>query len=284
MYPLADYHFHLERGPYSAAWLDRFLTTGRARGVGEFGVTEHGHRFVEALPVLDHPWVRSHPLLPLQDYVRFVQEMAAEGRPVRLGLEMDYVPGKERETRDLLAQAAFDYVIGSVHWLDGWMFDYVGDPACMAEWDRRDRRAVYARYFAVLAQAAASGLFQIIGHADLVKIMGFYPGQPWPELAEPAIAAIAAAGVAVEVNTAGLRKPVGEMYPAAWLLRQLKLHNVPVTLGSDAHVPEDSGRDFDLAVRLLRSCGYTEYSVFHQQQREVRPLPAEASPAPARGE
>lgn len=274
MHSLADYHFHLERGPYTRDWLERFLATGQRRGVSEFGVTEHGHRFVEGLAVLDNAWVRHHPLRPLADYTSFVARMAEEGLPVRLGLEMDFVPGKEDAIREFLAKADFDYAIGSVHWLDGWGFDFLGDEACLAEWRRRDLFEVYRRYFEVLAQAAQSGLFQIIGHADLVKIMGFYPDRPWQELAEPALEAIAASGVAVEVNTAGLRKPVGEMYPAEWLLRRMRAHNVPVTLGSDAHVPEDSGRDFDRAVRLLRSCGYEEYSVFRQRRRETRPLPA----------
>lgn len=270
---LADYHFHLERGPYTREWLDRFLETGRARGVEEFGLSEHGHRFVEGLSVLDNPWVRSHHLLRLEEYVAFVRRMQEEGLPVRLGLEMDYVPGKEAETAALLGEAPFDFVIGSVHWLDGWGFDFVGDEGCLAEWRRRDRREVFRRYFEILAEAARSGLFDIIGHADLVKIMGLYPETPWHELAEPAIAAIARAGVAVELNTAGLRRPVGEMYPGGWLLRRLREHGVPVSTGSDAHEPEDSGRDFDRAVRFLWECGYREFSVFRGRRRESRPLP-----------
>ncbi|MDI6871890.1 MAG: histidinol-phosphatase [Bacillota bacterium] len=273
MTPLADYHFHLERGPYTRDWLERFLAAGRARGVTEFGVTEHGHRFVEGLAVLDNPWVRSHHLLRLEEYAGFVGRMAAEGLPLRLGLEMDYVSGKEEEIRDFLSRAPFDFVLGSVHWLDGWGFDFVGDEACMAEWERRDRRQVFARYFELLAGAASSGLFDVIGHADLVKIMGLYPSPPWSDLAEPAIGAIAAAGVAVEVNTAGLRRPVGEMYPGEWLLRRFRELGVPVTVGSDAHEPEDCGRDFDRAVDLLWSCGYREYTVFRRRRRESRPLP-----------
>lgn len=270
---LADYHFHLERGPYTREWLDRFLETGRARGVDEFGLTEHGHRFVEGLTVLDNPWVRSHKLRRLSDYVSFVRRMAEEGLPVRLGLEMDYIPGREAEIAALLAQAPFDFVIGSVHWLDGWGFDFVGHDECMAEWARRDRRAVYARYFEILAEASQSGLFDIIGHADLVKIMGLYPDTPWHDLAAPAVEAIAAAGVAVEVNTAGLRRPVGEMYPGEWLLSELHRRGVPVTLGSDAHVPEDCGRDFDRATALLWRVGYREFSVLSGRRRESRPLP-----------
>jgi histidinol-phosphatase (PHP family) len=271
--PLADYHLHLERGPYTREWLERFLVAGQARGVAEFGVTEHGHRFREGLAVLDNPWVRSHDLLDLAEYTGFIGRMADEGLPVRLGLELDFLPGRAAASRELVARAPFDFVIGSVHWLDGWGFDFVGHEECLAEWRRRDTREVYARYFALLAQAAESRLFDVLGHADLVKIMGFHPEEPWHELADEAVAAIAAAGVAVEVNTAGLRKPVGEMYPGAWLLRRLREGGVPVTIGSDAHLPEDCGRDFDRAVALLRSCGYEEYSVFRERRRESRSLP-----------
>jgi histidinol-phosphatase (PHP family) len=273
MATLADYHFHLERGPYDREWLERFLSAGRARGVAEFGVTEHGHRFAEGLAVLDNPWVRGHRLLTLPEYAGFVRRMRDEGQPLRLGLELDYLPGKEEETRELLSRAPFDFVLGSVHWLDGWGFDFVGQEECLAEWARRDRRAVFGRYFELLAQAAGSGLFDVLGHLDLIKIMGLYPEEPWQELAEPALRAIAAAGAAVEVNTAGLRKPVGEIYPGEWLLRRLHDLGVPATTGSDAHDPEDCGRDFDRAVALLWSCGYREYQVFRRRKRESRPLP-----------
>lgn len=259
---LADYHIHLERGPYSLEWLQRFLDAGLARGVAEFGITEHGHRFREGLAVLDNDWVRSHSLLDLASYVDFILAAKAAGLPVKLGLEMDYIPGKEEETRALLQSAPFDYVIGSVHWLGGWGFDFVGDETCLREWGSRDTHEVYARYFETVVQAAESGLFDTLGHPDLVKIMGIYPPGEWFSLAEEAIVAIARTGVCIEVSSAGLRKPVGEIYPSEPFLRVCRAHGIPVTMASDAHEPEDTGRDFDRSTRLLRACGYEELQVF----------------------
>ncbi|HEX5503902.1 MAG TPA: PHP domain-containing protein [Thermomicrobiales bacterium] len=207
----------------------------------------------------------------LRAYAGLLRDAAESGLPVRCGIEVDYFPGSEAAIKEILALAPFDYAIGSVHWLGCWGFDLLGVPGL---WDGRDVDEMYRRYFATLGRAARSGLFQIMAHPDLIKVMGHRPS-PALDLAAlyaEAAAAFAAGGAAVEVSTAGLRKPVGELYPAPAFLRACRERGVPLSLASDAHRPEDVGRDFPQAVALARACGYREVLTFAGRQARAVPL------------
>ncbi|HEV2075893.1 MAG TPA: hypothetical protein VGR10_06610, partial [Thermoleophilaceae bacterium] len=133
----------------------------------------------------------------------------------------------------------------------------------------------WRRYFEHLGEAARSGLFDILAHPDLVKVWG--SGAPLPEgdrrrFYELALEGIAESDVAIEVSTAGLRKPVGEIYPAPELLRMCVEAGRPVTLSSDAHVPGDLGHRYDQAIDLLQSAGVREIAVFERRERRLEPL------------
>src|SRR5262249_48324681 len=140
------------------------------------------------------------------------------------------LPGQEEWIRKLAARHAWDYFIGSVHYVsDSWDID---NPAKLSEWKKRDAFEVWSVYFQRLAQAAKSGLFEIIGHADLPKKFGTRPKQDCRPLYEQFVAAAAAAGCAIELNTAGLRKDCREIYPCPELLQLARHHHVPITFGS----------------------------------------------------
>lgn len=295
---LVDYHMHLERGPFTPEWLDRFLVVAQERGVAEIGISEHIYRFREAqeaygawwgevavspdvAPTVATPapgtaafaarWWTERGGQSLNEYTELVRGAAARGLPVRLGIEADFFPGAARAIRAVLARAPFDYAIGSVHWIGPWGFDLLGVEGL---WDGRDVDEMYRQYFALLGQAARSGLFQIMAHPDLIKVLGHRPSAALDveALYAAAAAAFAAAGVAVEVSTAGLRKPVGELYPAPAFLHACARRGVPLSLASDAHRPEDVGLDFDRAVALARDCGYREVSTFVGGARRPMPL------------
>lgn len=284
---LADYHIHIEKGPYTPAWLERFAAVGRQRGVRELGLTEHLCDFHEGQEASgmwwegepdeedrEHArrWWRGRPRCSLDEYVAFVLSAHPEGITLRLGVEVDYFPQAEDNLRRLLAAYPFDVVLGSVHWLGGWGFDHLDR---LERWQGRDVDEVYRRYFAELGRAARSGLFDVLAHVDLVKIAGHRPSFDLTPLYKEAAQAIAAAGVAVEVSTAGLRKPVHEIYPAEPLLRLLQEEGVPITLASDAHTPGDVGHAFEAAVSLARRCGYERICRFVQRRREEIPLAAD---------
>jgi len=204
----------------------------------------------------------------LDEYVAKVR-LAQETFPqltIRLGLEVDYLPGHEAWIRQLAGRHPWDYFIGSVHYVsDSWDID---NPAKLSEWKKRDAFEVWSAYFDRLAQAARSRLFHIIGHADLPKKFGIRPAQDCRPLYERFVMAAAEAGCAVELNTAGLRKDCREIYPCPELLRLAHNRKVPITFGSDAHAPAEVGMNFPEAVALARSIGYTEARRFNRCQHE----------------
>ncbi len=272
---LTDYHVHLrpdEPGTppdeyFTSENVERYLAAAGDAGIEELGVSEHVHRFRRALDVWDHPFWVENARDDLEAYVEFVRET-----PLRLGIEMDFVAGREDRIANLLESFDFDYVIGSVHFVresavdhDVWdIWESIGDP---------DR--VWGIYFEALAEAARSRLFDVLAHPDLVKVWG--RAKPMPErdprfYYEPAVEAIAESGVSVEISTAGLRKPVGELYPAPAFAAMCVDAGATFSLSSDAHVPEDIGHAYDRALEAMDEWGVREIAVFEGRERRLEPL------------
>ena len=273
---IVDYHMHL-RGPaegregpiqHTVEAVERFADQAAAQGVDEIGFTEHVYYFRELDRFVEHPYQRSRLGHDLETYCDAVLEGKRRGLPVKLGLELDWVPGREGELADLLAPYPWDYLLGSVHIVDGDAVDM--EPGL---WERLSVEDVWSRYFQAVGALAASGLVDVLAHLDLVKIFGRRP-EP-SAVAAHHVAAAAAAGearLAVEVSTAGLRKPVGELYPAPDLLARCRADGAGATLASDAHVAGDVGRDFPAALELLRAAGYETVTVFDSRRARQEPL------------
>jgi histidinol-phosphatase (PHP family) len=264
---IADYHMHLrddrEEIAHDTHAVDPFVATARAAGVDEIGFTEHVYYFTQTRSLWTVPYQIERCVYDLDRYVDAVLRARERGLPVKLGLEVDYVPGREEETRELLAPYPWDYLLGSVHFIDGRGVD--GEPRLV---DEVGVDETWRRYFETLARAARSGLFDSLSHPDLPKVFGDRPDTfDYGEIAD----AIAESGIAIEVSTAGLRKPVGELYPHPDFLVACRERRVPVTTASDAHVPSLVGRDFDRARELLRSAGYETSTIF--EQRRARQVP-----------
>jgi histidinol-phosphatase (PHP family) len=178
---------------------------------------------------------------------------------VGIGLEADYHPGTEYFIKRLRERYAYDYLIGSVHYIGSWPLDH---PRFVEEYTQRDLREIYRSYFELVCQAARSGLYHSIGHLDLPKKFGHLPEGGYLDLAQEALQIIAEEGLALDVNTAGWRKPIDELYPSLELLKQASQLGIPVVLGSDAHKPSELGHRFTDAKALLQEAGYTEAAVF----------------------
>ena len=274
---LTDYHLHLrpdEPGTpperyFTAANVERYRQAADAAGIEELGVAEHVYRFHQALELWGHPFWREQARDDLDAYCDF-----ARAAGLRVGVECDFVPGAEDRTANLLEAREFDYVVGSVHFVGEQAVDHEG-------WDvwegSGDPDEIWRRYFEALAECAHSGLFDILAHPDLVKVWG--RGRPLPErdprfFYEPAVEAIAASGIAVEVSTAGLRKPAGELYPAPAFAKMCVEAGVAFALSSDAHRPEQVGFEYGRAVELLEGLGVGEICVFAGRERQMAPLGA----------
>jgi histidinol-phosphatase (PHP family) len=203
----------------------------------------------------------------LDDYVAKVRK-AQSDHPhltIKLGLEVDYIPGHEGWIGELAKRHPWDYFIGSVHYVsEAWDLD---NPKKITQWRERDPFEVWTAYFERLGKAARSGLFQIIGHADLPKKFCFIPKQDCTPLFTPFLQAAQASGVAIELNTAGLRKDCKEIYPSPAILEIAYSLGVPITFGSDAHAPQEVGLDMEAAVKLARRIGYTHSCTFTQRRR-----------------
>ena len=290
---MIDLHTHLwEHGPgplrVERARLEDYCDQAAARGVMTIAVTEHLERFREVRPILDRAWDDDpRPELrgfmdrvfdeeqgaDLDDYVFGLRQAQADGLPIRIGVEFGWWPGRVEALAAVVAEHQFDVVLGSVHNVGAWMFDAYDDPAVAAEWERSDPEQVWETYTEAVEDLAASGVCDVLAHVDLVKLTGTMPGR-MPEFYDRMFDAAAASDLAVEVSSAGLRKPVNEIYPAAAVLPRLAERDVPVTLASDAH------RAADVAVgnadlrRQLAAAGYDSVATYRRRQREPVRLPS----------
>jgi len=272
---LTDYHLHLRPDDagasadeyFSEENVDHYLAAAEEHGIEELGVSEHVYRFSAALKVWDHPFWREYASDDLDAYCEFIR-----ATPLRLGIEADFIAGAEERIANLLEARPFDYVIGSVHFITGGAVD-VEEYDVWEETGDPDR--VWRRYFETLAEAARSGLFDVLAHPDLVKVWG--RARPLPKrdprfYYEPAIEAIAESGIAVEVSTAGLRKPAEEIYPSRAFAEMCLEAGAKFALSSDAHSPEHVGYGYDRALELLAELEVGEICVFEDRRRRLEPV------------
>jgi len=274
---IVDYHMHLRgtandeaREPllHTPEAIDRFLETAAARGVDEIGFTEHVYYFRQTRAIWFLPYHLERCLYDLDAYVSVVLGAKDRGLPVKLGLEVDHVPGRQDELAELLDGYPWDFLLGSVHEVLDLAVDQ--EPGI---WERLSVEEVWRGYVASVIELAQSGHVDVMAHPDLAKIYGRRPApEVIAELDEMLAAGLAGAGVAVEVSTAGLRKPVGELYPSEQLLAAFARHGVPITTASDAHEPQLVGEDFEPALDLVRRVGYESVSVFEGRERHQEPI------------
>ncbi|MCL5781628.1 MAG: histidinol-phosphatase [Firmicutes bacterium] len=268
---LTDYHIHVEQGPYTVDWLREFARQAGAAGIEEWGISEHAYRFVETRSIFWNGWVELRQTQRMEDYLSMIMKAREEGIKVKFGIEMDYFPGKEQEIEEFLNRYPFDYVIGSVHWIDEWGIDL---SEMKQEWDRRNVEDVWRTYFDHIERLARSRLFDIAGHLDLAKIFKYVPTNMdfLVEQYNRVAKILAENGTCIEISTAGLRKPTGEIYPHPLLLEACCKQGVPIVISSDAHCPGDVGADFPKALELARKTGYREIQVFSCRKAEAYPL------------
>ncbi len=266
--PYQDYHTHHRRCGHAEGELRDVILAAADRNLVAVGLSDHA----PLLHLAREDWPFPNIAMPREELPRYVAEMAdlkrefADRIPVKMGVEADYVPGFVGAYRELLSPYALDYVIGSVHFVDGWSIFQETLPGGAS------REEMWDRYLVLTREAAGCGLFDILGHLDCLKTKGHLP-EDWntPRLSET-LDAIADAGIAIELNTSGWRKPVGECFPSLPILEMTAARGIPVCLGSDAHRPQDVGADFGRAAELLRGAGYRELVSFEGRERSPVPL------------
>lgn len=286
---MIDYHVHLwphqERADVLELRLDRlkrYCEQAEAHNVREIALTEHLFRFTAARSIADDFWQREpndqlrsrmasyfdhHATADLDRYVTEVEAAKAAGLPIVLGLEVDYYPGAMDRVASLLDGYPFDVLLGSVHWLGTWMFDNLDDEVSMEEWNRRGTDDAWREYTDALVELAATKTCDVLAHPDLIKLTGRQPG---PGLLDESYArmteAAQSSGMTAEISSAGIRKPIGEAYPAKELLARFCRVGVPVTTASDAHGLGFVADRHAMLLRLARSVGYRHLQAYQNRQ------------------
>ena len=251
---MIDYHLHVVAHgdrPMTVENILAYCEVAQERGVLQMGITEHDRYLYEI------------------DVAAFQEAREKTDVELRLGIEIDFVPGKEeRMDRDSTA-LPYDYVIGSVHRVDGEEVDRVTDQTIYEKWDTY---RLYEEYYANVREAALCGRFDVLGHPDLIKIFRRFPQRDITEMLEDTADAVSESGIVVDVNAAGLRKPVGEIYPSRKLLEMFHRRGVPIILSSDAHAPDQVGMGYDRSLPLVRDVGYREVVTFSERERSTLAL------------
>ena len=258
----ADYHMHTPLCLHATGEPTEYAARATALGLTEIGFSDHSPMRQDNFDT----WRMNFD--KLAEYVEKVRKARVDfpQLTIKLALEVDYLPGQEEWIRELAGLYPWDYFIGSVHYVsDSWAID---NPDKLSEWKKRDAYEVWSVYFDWLARAADSGLFEIIGHADLPKKFGIYPDRDCTSLFERFLKAAANKNVAIELNTAGLRKDCREIYPSPKIVQLAKANNVAITFGSDAHAPGEVGMNFTESLKLARSAGYTHWRRFTRRTAE----------------
>jgi histidinol-phosphatase (PHP family) len=262
---IVDYHMHL-RAPdesirHTVDAVESYVEAAAERGIDEIGFTEHVYYFEQTRRLWSVPYQVERCKYDLDAYVDAVVETKSRGWPVKLGLEVDYQPGLEDETAGVLEPYPWDYLIGSIHFLDGHAID--GEPSLVAAVGVEE---AWRLYYETLSRAAGSGLFDTLAHPDLVKMFGPELEWDWGRVAS------SVQDVCIEVSSAGLHKRHGQLYPNPNLLTAAQAQGVPITLASDAHVPQNVGRDLDRAVEHAQAAGYETVTVFDRRKGRQEPL------------
>ncbi len=243
---LVDYHAHTARCGHASGSMERYVEHAIEAGLDELGFSDHLYLYWLSPDARDPELAMAD--WELDEYVADVERCRERYRAditLRLATEADYVPGHERQLGAILRRYDWDYVIGSVHFVDGWGFD---DSRYLDGYERWDIDTLYGRYFDLVGAGRvrrASSRHSAI--ATWSRSSGTAPRRPLGEAYELLACRMAQAGVCVEVNTAGLRKPCAELYPRADLLAACRMAGVPVTFGSDAHAPAEVAADFTAA-------------------------------------
>jgi len=233
------------------------LKAAKERDLAEIGFSDHFH-----VRRQDY----SMSCTKLAAYIRKVEAFRKTvDFPIKLGLEVDFIPSLENEIKEAIRTASFDYIIGSVHFINGWSFD---DPKYIEEYEKWNVDKLYQKYFSLVQQCAKSRLFNIIGHADLIKKFGYKPKRDITKLYIETVEVLKKSNVCVEINTRGLMTPCKEIYPSKTFLKTCFEAGIPITLGSDAHSPKEIGKELNQAVKLIKEIGYGKIARFSKRYME----------------
>lgn len=274
-----DYHNHFEKGSYDEAWVEGFFTAAKERGIDEVGISEHSHTFTEFEPLyykelitddsfvgmFQKKWLGTNKFkYNLDDYFRFMAKLK-KNHAVKTGIEVCNF--RDAATvGEILGGYDFDYIIGSVHYINGWAYDCV---EIIDEWKNHSLDEIYENYTTEIEMLAEAGLYDILGHPFNIRLFKFFPDFDVTPFLNRAVRALKKANMAIDVNTGTLyRYPVAEISPYGDFMRLAAQNDLPMITSSDAHQPADCGRFIDDAIAYAKKFGYEKTLRFTERKRE----------------
>jgi histidinol-phosphatase (PHP family) len=254
---IVDYHIHTSLSDGNGLHED-YVKSAINKGVDELGFSDH-------FSILPTEWnTNKSDISEMKEKIFKLKNNDELPVKIKFGAEIDYIPGKEKEIKSLIDSLPLDYVIGSVHFIGNWNFD-----TSPKQFEGKNIESLYNEYFNLLKKAVESGLYDIVGHADLIKKFNHRPEKKPVELYERVIESIKKHDVVVEINTNGKNKPCKEFYPDQAFTELCKQYEIPVIISSDAHKPEQVKQYFEEAVVQLRALGYSEIATFTERKRKM---------------
>ena len=276
-----DYHMHFEYGSYDLEWVQGFFESAKKNGVGEIGISEHSHGFIEFKDlyyeelILDDSVVGSYQAkwleknkfkYSLKDYFKFMQMLKEKGYPVKIGIEICNFKNQEK-VKDIIKDYEFDYIIGSVHFLNGWGYDFADIKQVWNDFSLQD---IYKWYAEEITNLAQSGLYDVLGHPFNIRLFKNIPEFDVKPILEQVATVLKEANMVIDINTGTLyRYPIEEISPYPDFLQVAKKYDLPIITSSDAHKPEDCGRYIDEAIDYAKTFGYDSSIIFTNRQRSI---------------
>ena len=248
---IVDIHNHTPLCNHAEGSIDEYIRNAIKAKTKYFGFSDHAPMDFDPKYRMKFEEMRAY-----EHDVLFAKEKYKDEIAILLGYEVDYLEGHMDER---ILNAKVDYLIGSVHFIEGWGFD---NPEFIGKWEEQDVDEIWQKYFDAIEAMAESGLFDVVGHLDLIKVFKFMPKGNINAMAKNALIAIKKSGMVLELNVAGYRKAVKEAYPSESLLRQAYALDIPITFASDAHKPEQVALFNEEITQLAKDIGYTQCAYF----------------------
>jgi len=254
---IVDLHNHTKLCNHAEGEINEYIEKAIENNTKYFGFSDHA-------PMDFDPKYRMsfEQMAKYENDVLDAKEKYKNQIEILLGYEVDYLAGHMDER--VLHAERVDYLIGSVHFLDGWGFD---NPEFIGKYEEQNIDEIWQEYFNTIQKMAESRLFDIVGHLDLIKVFKFMPNKNIIDIAQKALNAIKEADMTLELNVAGYRKPIKEAYPSRTLLEECFKLKIPITFASDAHKPEQVGLFNDNIIKLAKSVGYTQ-CVYYKNRKK----------------
>ena len=252
----ADLHNHTTLCNHASGTIEQYIEAAIKNGTKYYGFSDHAPMDFEPEYRMSFKQMNEYEEAVLKAKEKYKNECE-----ILLGYEVDYIKGHVDER---VLNADVDYLIGSVHFIDKWGFD---NPEFIGKYEDENIDEIWQEYFNAVEEMVRTNFFDIVGHFDLIKVFKFMPKKEILPMAKNALLAIKKADMVLELNSAGIRKPVGEAYPSLDILKEAHKLGIEITFGSDAHTPEQVSQNSKKIIKMAQDVGYKQCVIFKKRKK-----------------